>query len=35
MIINVKFQKEHVINGHGKPNGQSILINSSVDHQRQ
>ena len=26
MIINVKFKKEHVINGHGKPNGQYIII---------
>ena len=34
MIIDVKFKKGHVINGHGKPIGQAILINSSVEHLR-
>ena len=34
MIIDVKIKKENVINGHGKPNGQAVLINSSVDHLR-
>ena len=31
MIIDGKFKKEHVINHHGKPNRQSILIKSSVE----
>ena len=35
MIINEKFKEEHIIISHGKPNGQSTLIKSSMeDHQR-
>ena len=34
MITDINFRKKHVIIGHGKPRGQSILINSSVDNQK-